>query len=131
MTLGFDHIIDYKKEDFTKLRIKMKYDLILDAKTTRAPNSYIRCLKPEGKYVTVGGNVPRLLQILFARKIRRQSVFMVGLKANKELDYINKLFEGGEVKPIIDGPYALEEVPEAIQRFGDGKHSGKVIVSIS
>ena len=128
-SIGFDHVIDFKKEDFTKSN--EKYDLILDAKTTRPPNSYTRCLRSNSKYVTVGGDVFRLLQILFARKIRRKSVFMVGLKANKYLSEINDLYDQGIIKPIIDGPYSLEEVPQAIQRFGDGKHAGKIVITIS
>jgi NADPH:quinone reductase-like Zn-dependent oxidoreductase len=128
-SIGFDHIIDYKLEDFTKSG--KQYDLILDARTTRAPKSYIRSLKEKGRYVTVGGNSSRLIQILIARKLFKKSVFMVGLRANKDLPYINQLFEEGKIKPIIDGPFTLEQTPQAIKRFGDAKHAGKVIVSIS
>ncbi len=128
-SIGFDQVIDYKKEDFTKS--KERYDLILDAKTTRAPEAYVGCLNLNGKYVTVGGEIFRLLQILFARKVRRKNVFMVGLQANKDIAYINQLYEEGKIKPIIDGPYPFEETPQAIQHFGEGRHAGKVIISIS
>ena len=58
--IGFDHVIDFRKEDFT--RNGRRYDLILDTKTTRSPFAYTRSLSPGGTYATVGGSVPRLLQ---------------------------------------------------------------------
>jgi NADPH:quinone reductase-like Zn-dependent oxidoreductase len=54
---------------------------------------------------------------------------ILALKPNKGLDRINELFEAGKLKPMIDGPYPLQEAPEAIQYFGEGKHYGKVIIS--
>ena len=43
---------------------------------------------------------------------------------------MNELFEAGKVKPLIDGPYKLSEVPEIIHYFGEGKHKGKVVVAL-
>ncbi|MTI19893.1 NAD(P)-dependent alcohol dehydrogenase, partial [Fulvivirga sp. RKSG066] len=49
---------------------------------------------------------------------------------NKGLDQLTQLVEKEQVKPIIDGPYEFNKIPELIQYFGDGKHKGKVIVEI-
>ena len=131
-SLGFDHIIDYKKEDFTKNG--QRYDLVIDAKTTRSPFAYLRSLTADGKYVTVGGNVDRLLQTLLVKfwvnKFNKKSLQIVALKSNRDLAYIHELYAVGKIKPVIDGPYQLSEVPKAIQHFGEGKHKGKVIISI-
>lgn len=130
--LGFDHIIDYKKEDFT--RNGKHYDLILDCKTNRPTKAYVRSLKPNGCYATVGGTLNRLLQAFLWSPVvslfYRKKIRIVALKPNKDLDYINKLYEEGRIKCAIDGPYALEEIPRLIQYFGEGKHSGKVVISI-
>jgi NADPH:quinone reductase-like Zn-dependent oxidoreductase len=128
-SIGFDHVIDYRKEDFT--RNGRRYDLILDTKTNRAPAAYARSLKPEGMYVTVGGKVTRFLQILIVGKLGKKNMHIVALKPNKDLDYINELFEAGKIKCVIDGPYPLTDVPKAIRYFGEGKHTGKVVISIS
>lgn len=128
--LGFDYIIDYKKEDFTKN--KQCYDLILDAKTTRSTFRYLRALNPNGKYVTVGGYLNRLIPIIilkpFISIISKKRVHMVVLKPNKDLEYINELFSVGKIKPVIDGPYKLSEIPGLIQYFGEGRHKGKIII---
>ncbi len=131
-SIGFVQTIDYTKEDFTKN--KQCYDLILDTKTNRSIFKYLRVLSPNGTYVTVGGSTARLFQALFLgpiiRRFSKKSVCLVNLKPNKDLDYLNELFEAGQVKPVRDGPYKLSEVPEAIQYFGEGKHKGKVVITL-
>lgn len=57
--IGFNHLIDYRKENFT--RNGRSYDLILDTKTTRSPVAYMRSLGPRGTYATVGGGMYRML----------------------------------------------------------------------
>jgi NADPH:quinone reductase-like Zn-dependent oxidoreductase len=131
--LGADHVIDYLKEDFTKGA--KCYDLILDVKTNRSPFAYARALNPNGAYVTVGGSIPRLLQALvlgpLMSRLYNKHVRFVTLKPNKDLAYMNKLFEAGKLAPVIDGPYKLADVPEAFRLFGAGDHKGKIIITIA
>lgn len=131
--MGADHVIDYLEEDFT--RSSKTYDLILDVKTDRSPFAYARALKLNGTYVTVGGSIPRLLQALVLgpvmSRVYRKHVRMVGLKPNKDLAYMNELFEAGKLAPVIDGPYKLADVPEAFRLFGAGDHKGKIIITMA
>ncbi|MFC0774746.1 NAD(P)-dependent alcohol dehydrogenase [Terrimonas alba] len=105
--MGFDHVIDYTNEDFTKNG--QCYDLILDVKTNRSMFAYARALCRNGVYVTVGGSMSRLLQGLllapWIRMFRKKHIHIVALKTNKDLAYMNELFETGKTKPVIDGPY--------------------------
>ncbi len=132
-SVGFDHVVDYTREDFT--RIGQCYDLILDTKTNRSPFKYARSLSSGGTYVTVGGALPRLLQALllgpWISRIRGKKIRIVALKPNNDLDYVNELFEAGKIKPVMDGPYSLHDVPEALKVFGDAKHKGKVIIVVA
>ena len=131
-SIGADHVIDYTQEDFTKNG--QCYDLILDVKTNRSIFDYTRALCPNGIYVTVGGSMVRLFQALilgpWISMISKKKIRIVGLKQNKDLAYMNELFEAGKVKPVIDGPYKLSEVPEAIRYFGEGNHKGKVVITV-
>ncbi len=131
-SLGFDHVIDYKREDFTKNG--KRYDLILDAKTNRSIFDYTRALRPHGIYVTVGGSMIRLLQALmlgpWISMISKKKIGIVALKPNKDLAYMKELFEAGKVKPVIDGPYKLDEAPNAFRLFGEGAHKGKVVITV-
>jgi len=131
-TMGFDQVIDYTKEDFT--RSGQCYDLILDVKTNRSVFAYTRALCPHGVYVTVGGSTVRLLQALllgpWISLITKKRIRMVLLKPNKDLAYMNELFEAGKLKPVIDGPYKLSQLPEAMRHFGQGNHKGKVVIVV-
>lgn len=131
-SLGFDHVIDYKQEDFT--RNENRYDLILDVKTNRPMSHYARALRPNGIYVTVGGSMSRLLQALvispWMSKVNRKHIRIVALKPNKDLTYMNELFEAGKIKPVIDGHYTLADVPQAFRNFERSLHKGKIVISV-
>lgn len=132
-TLGFDHVIDYTKEDFTKNGIR--YNLILDNKTNRSIFDYIRALVPGGIYVTTGGSTYYLFMALLLTPLismfYRKKVRFVFLRPNKDLAYMNELFETGKVKPVLDGPFSLSEVPEALKYLEEGKHKGKIIITMN
>jgi NADPH:quinone reductase-like Zn-dependent oxidoreductase len=131
-SMGFDHVIDYTKEDFTKNG--ERYDLILDVKTNRPMSNYVRALSRNGVYVTVGGSIPRLIQALFLAPwfslVSKKHLRIVALKPNKDLALMNQLFEAGKVKPVIHGPYRFEEFAEAFSLFAKADHKGKVVITI-
>jgi len=131
-TLGYDHVIDYRKEDFT--RNGREYDLIVDTKTTRSPFDYARSLRSRGTYATVGGAMSRLPQILilgwWVRLTTGKTVRLIALKQNRDLPYLNERFEAGQLLPVIDGPYALTEARDAFRHFGAGAHKGKVVITM-
>jgi NADPH:quinone reductase-like Zn-dependent oxidoreductase len=128
-TLGADHLIDYTKEDFTKNG--RQYDLIFDVKTTRSIFDYIRVLRPQGTYVTVGGKTLRILQLLLFKKLAGKfHIHMVVYKANKDLKYLVELFEAGKLMPVIDKCYPLEKTADAFRYFGKGRFSGKIVIAM-
>ncbi len=132
-SIGFDHVIDYTKEDFTKNG--QCYDLILDAKTNRSISAYSRALCRNGIYVTVGGSLKRVFEAFDSGArcypvISKKYMRMVVLKTNKDLLYINELFEAGKIKPVIDGPYKLSEFGEAFRLFDKAEHKGKVVITM-
>ena len=132
-SLGYDTVIDYKKEDFTKNG--QKYDLILDTKTNRSALKYVRSLRKNGVYITVGGSMSRLFEIVFLGSLisifSNKKLKVLSLKPNKNLADITQLVENGEIKPVIDGPHSFDELPELLQYFGEGKHQGKIVVEIT
>ncbi len=125
--MGFDRVIDYKVEDFT--RLGERFDLIVDMRTKRSPRELARALAPTGRFVTVGGDPGRLVALLFARLFGRRSMHIVSLKSNKNLDTLAPLISNGILKPVIDGPYALVDAPRLIRYFGEGRHTGKVVMA--
>ena len=132
-SVGFDRVIDYEREDFTK--DGRRYDLILDTKTTRPPSAYVRALNPGGTYATVGGPLIRdLVKVaifgLWSRRTMNKALRLVGLRPNRDLPYLNERFEAGQLVPVIDGPYKLSDARDAFRRFGAGTHKGKIVFTI-
>lgn len=131
-SMGAAHVIDYTQEDFT--RNGRRYDLILDVKTSRSILDCARALSPNGAYVTVGGDMARLFQALiwmpWISMASNKKIRIVSLKPNKDLAYMKELFEAGKVVPVIDRRYELSQVPEAFRYFGEGRHKGKVVITL-
>ncbi|MCL4108618.1 UNVERIFIED_CONTAM: hypothetical protein GTU68_006936 [Idotea baltica] len=131
-SIGYDHVIDYRESDFTKNG--MQYDLILDCKSSRSAFTIMRSLSPEGTYVTIGGKISTLIGLLFWGKIfslfSKKRIRVHSLRPNDGLDKISALFKEGKIRPTIDGPYALKEVPRLVEYFGAGEHRGKVVIKL-
>jgi NADPH:quinone reductase-like Zn-dependent oxidoreductase len=132
-SLGADHVVDYKQEDFIKNG--QVYDLLLDIAASRSIFDYRRALRTRGTYVMVGYSTLLVLQMLFvAPWISMTGSRKMGMllhKPNiKDLDFIKELYESGKVSPVIDRCYPLREVPEAIRYLGEGRARGKVVITI-
>jgi len=133
LAFGFDQVINYQQQDFT--RSGERYDAILDTKTKRSPFRYLAALNPGGRYVSVGGDLLRLFQLLCLAPLihcfTRKRLRILALKPNKGMDRINQLYQEQGLRLLVDGPYPLEQAPEAIQRFGDSLHVGKVVIHVT
>jgi len=132
-SLGADHVIDYTREDFTKSA--ENYDLIIDCQNYRSMYDIRRSLNPGGTYAMIGGSIPRVYQLWFlslcapltreSRKLR-----LVAEGPNKGLADLKDLIEAGKLVPVISKTYQLSEVPEALRYFGEGRHKGKIIITM-
>lgn len=100
----------------------------------RAAAAYERALNPNGVYATLGGHVPRLIQVACSRfrlrRARDRTLRIVGLAANRDLQYFNELFDAGRFKPVIGSVYAFNEdgLREAFHRFATSAHIGKTVI---
>ena len=132
-SVGADHAIDYAQEDFTKSG--ERYDLIIDCQNFRSMFDNRRALRPGGTYAMVGGSIPRVYQLWFlslvaslAREDRKLCLVAEG--PNKGLAYLKELMEAGKLVPVIDRTYRLNQVPEALRYFGEGRHKGKIVITM-
>jgi NADPH:quinone reductase-like Zn-dependent oxidoreductase len=111
-SLGADAVVDYTKEDFTKHG--ERYDLVFVAVGDRVhPPSKADCrrvLAPSGTYVSVDQGRPRML--------------------TEDLDHLKQLVEAGELKPVIDRSYRLEQMVEAHRYVDEGHKKGNVVVTV-
>ena len=132
-TLGADHVMDYTREDFT--RIGQRYDLILAVNGYRPLTEYCRALTPQGRYVMVGGEGNQIFEAMVKGPLvsRRGGQTVTNLLASPNADdlaFVKDLIEAGKVTPVIDRTYPLENTAEAVQYVEAGHAAGKVIIRI-
>lgn len=111
-SLGASSVIDYTVEDFADRT--ERYDLILDAVGKRKSAAALRrcrqVLTPGGACVSVDDGRP---------KLRREDLVLLG-----------ELATTGEIRPVIDRTYALDDLPEAHRYVDNGHKRGNVVVAL-
>lgn len=131
-SLGADHVMDYKQQDFT--RSGRRYDLILDHAAYHSVFDYRRALRPNGRYLMVGGSVALMLQLLLVGSLialfGSRKLGILAVTPNKDLDFVGELVAGGKLAPVIDRCYPLCAAAEALAYLGEGRALGKVIITI-
>jgi NADPH:quinone reductase-like Zn-dependent oxidoreductase len=132
-SLGADEMIDYTQTDITQSQTQ--YDLILDAAAYRSVYDYLPIVKPQGRYVLVGGSTLRLFQtMLLGPWISRtcpKTVKVVMVKPNQaDLVILRDFLAAGKIKPAIDRTYPLSQVPTAIHQLEQRQATGKIAITI-
>jgi len=111
-SLGADQVVDYKKENISDL--KEHFDFILDAvgkrKSSELKLQLRNILAPNGKYFSVDDGTP--------------------VATLENLNLLIKLTENGQLKPIIDRTYTLEQIVEAHRYVDQGHKKGNVVIIV-
>jgi NADPH:quinone reductase-like Zn-dependent oxidoreductase len=134
-SLGADRVIDYIREDFT--RIAGGHDLVIDVGGNRPIRALRRTLGPGGRIVMVGagagrlGPMTRLAGGLIRMRLLRQPIvtFLAAVRV-EDLDALTALIEAGKLRPVIDRTYPLDQVPDALRYVESGQARGKVVITI-
>jgi NADPH:quinone reductase-like Zn-dependent oxidoreductase len=129
--LGADRVIDYTTEDFTK--DEQKYDVVLDSV---GKSSFSQCkplLKPDGIYIS--SELGPLAQDPFLALIAplhggKKVMFPIPKHDQLMVEYLKKLIESGEFKPVIDRTYPLDQIVEAYRYVEAGQKTGNVVISL-
>ncbi len=126
-SLGADKVIDYTKEDFTK--IGQTYDVIFD---TVEKTSFSRCkgsLKQSGIYLTV--EWPFLLALWTSLFGSRKVIIGIAPPRREDLVFLKELVESGKLNAVIDRSYPLEQTAEAHRYVDKGHKKGNVVLIVS
>ncbi len=137
-SIGADHVFDYTREDFTESG--RQYDVILDNVGNRALLDIRRVLKPDGKYILIGGGGPEAgpwigvfigaIKAFVLSQFVDQDMGMFLSESNADdLATLRDLMAAGKITPVIDREYPLAEAAEAIRYLEEGHARGKVIIT--
>jgi NADPH:quinone reductase-like Zn-dependent oxidoreductase len=136
-SLGADHVIDYTKEDFT--RVDRRYDLMLDVAGSRSWAECRRILEPHATVVMVGANgkgplgpLGHIVRFRLAAVVRgsQKATFFIAKFNKPDVDLLGELMESGKVMPVVDRQYGLSEVADAFGYLGEGHAHGKIVITV-
>jgi NADPH:quinone reductase-like Zn-dependent oxidoreductase len=126
-SIGADHVIDYTREDVTK--VEQRFDLIFDVAAFRSVSKYRRILSPKGIYVLAGGSMARIFQSMLMSMTGAKNMKFIGAKVKQEdLLSILELMKAGKVRSIVDKRFPLAGRPR-LPVFVDGC-TGKIIIKV-
>jgi putative PIG3 family NAD(P)H quinone oxidoreductase len=144
-SLGADRAIDYKAEDFVAAVKDFTEgrgaDVILDMVGGDYVARNLKCLALEGRLVQIAflkGSkleldlLPLMLkrQTLTGSTLRPRSVAEKGAIAAELRDRVWPWIEAGRVKPVIHRTFPLAEVAAAHRLLEEGRHIGKIVLTV-
>lgn len=107
--LGADVVVDYSKEGYD--RELGTYDVVFDASGKIDKRLARKHVAENGSFRSVAGQGP-------------------ASERKEDLRFLNELFEAGELQPVIDSVYPLDEIVKAHRYVDQGRKVGNVIVTI-
>lgn len=128
-SLGADHVIDYKQEDFTQNG--EVYDVIFDVVGTISFSGSKRSITPNGIYLLANPIRGQLLRGPWTRMTSNNKVFMqTSSPTTEDLIYLRELVEAGKVQTVIDREYPLEEIVAAHRYVETGAKKGNLVITV-
>jgi NADPH:quinone reductase-like Zn-dependent oxidoreductase len=134
--MGADHVIDYRKEAFT--RGGPRFDLIVELGGNRALSQLRRALIPGGTLVLVGGEgsdrwlgIGRTVQALLVAPFASHKLRPLAAKPQKaDLQFLKELIEAGKLTPVIDRTYWLSETADVMRHLTEKQGRGKTVITV-
>lgn len=135
-SLGADHTIDYTQQDYTQGGTQ--YDLIIDNVGNHSLSANRRVLKPNGRYVMVGGPKGKWIKpmdriaavMIYSKFVHQEMGMMMARASNDDLALLADLMQQGRVTPVIDKTYKLSEATEAMRHLETGRARGKIVIQL-
>jgi NADPH:quinone reductase-like Zn-dependent oxidoreductase len=136
-SLGADRVVDYSREDFTKL--DERFDLMLDVAGSRPWGHVKRVLAPNATVVMIGG--PRESRLLgpmghlarfrlAAIRSGRRVVFFVAQLTKADMEILRDMLATGQIRSVLDNRYPLGELAAAFDQMAEGHCQGKIVVTM-
>lgn len=126
-SFGADRVLDYRATDF--VASNSRYDVVMDC-VGNAPVSRVHPIVASGGAVLlVAGDLGSLVTASRAsRKYGLSVVTTPGPYRAADLAHLVSLFDAGQLRPVIDGTYPLDEITDAHRRVDSHRKRGAVVL---
>jgi NADPH:quinone reductase-like Zn-dependent oxidoreductase len=125
--LGADHVIDYRKEDFTTNG--QKYDVIYDILGKGSLSKFKNSLTENGTYLLASFKTRKVLQMLVNNIFgKKKMICAFASERQEDMERFKELAEAGKIKAVIDRTFSIEEVDKAHAYVEKGMKEGYVAI---
>jgi NADPH:quinone reductase-like Zn-dependent oxidoreductase len=128
-SLGADQVIDYTQADFTKNG--ERYDIIFNAAGKTTFSHCKSSLKDKGIYLDPVMVLSELKGLWYSLTTSKQVIGGTPVPHTEALVFLKELVEAGQLKPVIDRCYPLEQMIEAHRYVDQGHKKGNVVIRVS
>ncbi|MCY7350897.1 MAG: NAD(P)-dependent alcohol dehydrogenase [Cytophagaceae bacterium] len=131
-SLGADVVIDYTKQDFTK--ISQTFDVVFDAVGKSSFGQCKSLLNKNGIYMSteLGKNSENIFLALMTPLFGGKKVlFPIPTISKEDVIFLKELVETNKYKPVIDRRYPLEQIVEAYKFVETGQKTGNVVITLT
>jgi NADPH:quinone reductase-like Zn-dependent oxidoreductase len=133
--------IDYTSQDFTRTG---PYDVVIDIPGNRPFGEIRRAIAPGGRYLLIGhdrydttrggwlGSIPRVFKLVAMSPFVQELPPPVFAATDKgeAMRALTGMIEAGQLRPIVDRTFPLEEAADALHYLAEGRARGKVVVTV-
>lgn len=133
--LGADAVVDWEREDFTAL--DERFDVVFDAVGKSSFGACRPLLRSGGVYVSTdlgpwAQNAPLSLVGPVFRAVGAKRVAFPLPRASREvIAFLRERLARGELRPVIDRAYGLDDIVEAYRYVDTGLKVGNVVVRVA
>jgi NADPH:quinone reductase-like Zn-dependent oxidoreductase len=134
-SLGASEVIDRERVDFT--RCGQRFHLVFDAVGKSTFGACKPLLEPRGIYVSTElgpwgqnpllGLVSPLYKLAGARRV----MFPLPTSTQEQIEFLAERLARGELRPVIDRTYPLEDIVAAFHYVETGRKVGNVVIRVT
>jgi len=127
-SFGADSVVDYEKEDFTKL--DKSYDIIFDAVAKSSLSKCKKILKKHGTYITTIPTPGIMLRQIINPLVSKKSFSILTKPGGKDLDYFSELIRQNKLIVSLEKVFNLEDANLAHKHIETGRTKGKLVIQM-
>jgi NADPH:quinone reductase-like Zn-dependent oxidoreductase len=132
--LGADVVVDREREDFTAL--DERFDVVFDAVGKSSFGACRRLLRDGGVYAStdLGPKAQNPMLALAGPALRllnaKRVAFPLPRASREVIEFLRARLERGELTPVIDRTYVLDDIVEAFAYVEAGHKTGNVVILV-
>ncbi len=123
-SMGADHIIDYREEDFSTLE---DIDMVFDTIGGETQANSFKTLKKGGRLLSITQTPDEAV----AAEHGIEAGFCFVQPNREQLEKLAEYADAGQLKVSIDSEYSLDQIAQAHERSESGRAQGKIIINVS